>query len=436
MKPKYSIIFQILILLAVSVLAFYVRITLLLKIRTYLVLLIVLPAIVIFTINNFKLYKNKTKKALYVSLIFLSLVPILILGLIQYKFYTIKQSVLNLNPTILERYGKHFIVSYDKFDEIKTLVDKKAIAGIFLSQNNIKNKSFEDVKKEIKSLQDIRKSQSMPPLLVATDQEGGIVSRLTPIIPYQDSLASVIKDAKTDEELENLVREYATQQAKNLADLGVNLNLSPVVDINYGTVTKDDQYSMINQRAISNDPYTVAKVGAIYSKILLENNVSPTLKHFPGLGRANVDTHLNSASLDTSLEDLEKSDFVPFREITKNSNPFIMLSHITLTSVDAQNPVSTSKKVVQNILRNKIGFNGVLITDDFSMGAINNRNLGVEKAVVNSLNAGVDLILISYDHDLYYQAMFALEDAETNHQIDATMLESSDKRLAKVFSRS
>jgi beta-N-acetylhexosaminidase len=212
--------------------------------------------------------------------------------------------------------------------------------------------------------------------------------------------------------------------------LGVNLNFAPVVDLNYRIMNPDDRYTRIYQRAVSRDPEVVAQVAAWYCAALEEAGVRCTLKHFPGLGRVRDDTHLRHADLATPVAELTGSDWIPFLAVMRQSRAFTMLAHVRLTAIDPERPVSFSPKVVTGMIRSDWKHDGVLITDNFSMYAVYGSRAGIDNASIQALNAGVDLILISYDPDQYYRVMYALLKASRHGKLAPEALHRSDQRLA------
>lgn len=330
--------------------------------------------------------------------------------------------------------GQHFVIGYRDFDELKLLVEKQGVAGVFITNRNVRGKTKEQVKQEIKTLQQIRQTQGLPPLLVAADQEGGIVSRLSPPLTKLPSLARIIDDEKNIDHQKQKVIEYAAKQGQELAEIGVNLNFAPVVDLNKGIRIVNDKYSKINYRAISENKEVVAKVALWYCQTLEKYNVKCTIKHFPGLGRVKTDTHIAEAELNASVADLTNDDWVPFREVMKNTQAFTMIGHAKLMAVDPVNAASFSEKVVTEIIRKNWQHNGILITDDFGMQAVYASKDGLENATVKSINAGVDLILLSYDNDLYYDAMYALMQAAKTGKLDAQVLGKSKERIDRFSS--
>ena len=153
-----------------------------------------------------------------------------------------------------------------------------------------------------------------------------------------------------------------------------------------------------------------------------------TLKHFPGLGGVFEDTHFESGHLRAPLDELERGDWIPFRAL--GGGAFTMLSHARLTALDAERPVSFSDTVVSGLLRGNWGQDGVLVTDDFSMGAVYASKEGIAAASVAALNAGVDLILIAYDPAQYFTMMNALLAADQGGRLQADRLARSARRLA------
>lgn len=154
-----------------------------------------------------------------------------------------------------------------------------------------------------------------------------------------------------------------------------------------------------------------------------------TFKHFPGIGQVVNNTHHFLAELELSVSELNKHDWLPFKQIVENSDAIIMLSHVILTKVDRVNPVSFSYKVVKNIIRDAWQFKGVLISDYLTMGAADSH--GLCNSSVNALNAGIDLLLISYNYEKIYDAMFCVNRAFENGALRSDMLVLSQKRLAQ-----
>jgi beta-N-acetylhexosaminidase len=348
----------------------------------------------------------------------------------QYK----RHAVLSADAVQLQKLGAHLLVGYRSDAMLQALIERRAIAGVFVSARNVQGKTIKDVGDRIGALQSMRHSQGLPPLWIATDQEGGPVSRLSPPLMRQPTLAETVALHRDPSERLLAIRQYAGRQGRELASLGVNLNFSPVVDLNHGIQNPEDRLTRISSRAISADPDVVTQVADLYCTTLRMNGVHCTLKHFPGLGRVYDDTHKVTAELDAPSAELERSDWLPFRHLMANDSTFTMLSHARLSALDRDRPASFSQAVVTGLLRDEWKHDGILVTDDFSMGAVTLSREGAAGGAVAALNAGVDLILVSYDPDQYFYVMHALLAADRNGTLRADMLERSGKRLARTAS--
>jgi len=344
------------------------------------------------------------------------------------------RAVLTADPAALERLGRHVVIGYRDDAKLEALIARRAIAGVYLSARNVWGKTPAAIRAQIDGWQATRRAQGLPPLWIATDQEGGVVSRLSPPLTRMPPIGEIVSLHKDHAERLLAVRQYAARQGRELAALGVNLNFAPVVDLNYGLINPEDRLSRISDRAISRDPAVVSETAALYCETLALTGVHCTLKHFPGLGRVYGDTHVVGAELDVPAKELDATDWLPFRAVMTDSAAFTMLGHARLMQVDPNRPASFSQAVVHGLLRETWKHDGVLITDDFSMGAVTLSSEGAAGGAVAALNAGVDLVLVSYDPDQYYPIMQALLAAEGDGRLSRKTLAASDARLQKATS--
>lgn len=349
----------------------------------------------------------------------------------EWQFRMHQRTVLQTTSPAARMLGAHFMVGYTDLEALRPLVRQGLIGGIFITQRNVAGRSLAAVQADIAELQALRRTAGLPPLRVATDQEGGGVSRLSPPLPYLPPLAALLSTyAPEDAALYAQAEAYGSRQGQALAALGVNINFSPVVDLKVDRAADPlDFHSKIHQRAISADPAITLRVALAYGRGLAQHGVLPTLKHFPGLGRITTDTHHFPATLDTPIATLRQEDWLPFREVARQSSALIMLAHVRLPEVDAHTPVSFSRAVVQDILRGEWQHDGLLITDDLTMAAAYRH--GICTATLKALNAGVDLLLIAYDPDPYYETMSCALAAHAGGRLDEAMLAHSAKRLAR-----
>jgi beta-N-acetylhexosaminidase len=357
------------------------------------------------------------------------LAPVSMLGA-HIVFEVRKRDVLKTEMAQAHLLGQHFVVGYSSFEEVARLAEKGLISGVYIARRNLSGRAVEALRIEIAALQERRRKANLPPLSVAADQEGGIVSHLSPALtklPALATLAGLSPDIRAQK-----AEEFGRMHGQELAALGVTVNFAPVLDLRpEAKRNRFDFHTLIGQRAISADPAEVTAVALPYVRGLEASGVAATVKHFPGLGRVHDDTHHFSADLDTPLDELEASDWRPFRDVLAGSKAQLMVGHVTLTAADPDRPASHSKRVIDGIVRQKWNYQGVVITDDLVMGAIYQRN--VCTAVVEALNAGVDLLLVAYDGAQFYRVFACASAGWQKGQLDPAMLRASEARLRRAL---
>jgi beta-N-acetylhexosaminidase len=330
----------------------------------------------------------------------------------ELQFRWMRSEVLRADPVRLERLGRHLIVGYRSDAWLRELIEHKAVAGVFVTAHNVRGKDVETVRSEIAAMQAIRARQGLPPLLIATDQEGGGVSRVSPPLPRPATLGEIARAHPGEAERRNAVRTYAADVGRGLAGLGINLNFAPVVDLDHGVVNPNDRYTRIGTRAISSDPELIADVAGEYCR--------------------GLEQHRENAILSAPVDELAKSDWVPFRQLMRQKTTFTMLAHARLAALDRDRPASFSAAVVSGLLRRDWKYDGILVTDDLSMGAAYRSANGLGAAGVAALSAGVDLILISYDPDQVFPVLHALLRAERSGTLASDALKVSTGRLDRI----
>ena len=341
-----------------------------------------------------------------------------------------KHHTLHADGTAALELGRRFVIGYASYDEIAPLVSKGLVAGIYISHRNIKGRTADAVRLEIASLQDLRRAANLPALIVAADQEGGIVSHLSPLLTSLPALSTLA--ALPGEERSKRAEEFGRIHARELASLGITLNLAPVVDLQPAwSRNRLDFHSLINRRAISADPAVTADVAVAYLRGLEAAGGAGTIKHFPGLGRIREDTHHFRAHLDASISELEASDWMPFRHALARSAAHLMIGHVAVDAIDPTRAASHSARVINELIRGKWGYRGIVMTDDLVMGPI--YQYGVCAAVVEALNAGVDLLLVAYDGLQFYRIYDCALAASAKGEIDRTVMAQS---LARLHTRS
>ncbi|SMO70937.1 glycoside hydrolase family 3 protein [Fodinibius sediminis] len=236
---------------------------------------------------------------------------------------------------------------------------------------------------QVKTLISDLQEQAQTPLFVAVDQEGGQVARLKPERGFPSTVS-----AQYLGELNNSdsTRHYARQMARTLSELGFNLNFTPVVDLN---TNPGNPVIGGLKRSFSADPQTVVKHASIYIQALHEQDIVTVLKHFPGHGSSEKDSHLVVVDV---TETWSKEELIPYRKLINDGLiDMIMTAHIFNAQWDTTYPATLSKPVITGMLRDQLNFEGVIISDDLMMGAIR-KEYGLETAVRQALLAGVDIL--------------------------------------------
>jgi len=241
----------------------------------------------------------------------------------------------------------------------------------------------DDLKPLIRSMQ----ARSEIPLFIASDIERGVGQQVggTTLFPCQMAMAAALdRENPEDRALLGKALEALSDEA---LDLGINMPLIPVLDIN-----QNPDNPIICTRAFSDDPETVAWFGSEYIRILEKSGLISCAKHFPGHGDTSADSHISLPVIKKSYRDLLKIDIFPFREAVKTGVSSIMVGHLSIPSVDAQ-PSSLSRTIITGILRGEIGFSGLVMTDALNMHALKD----TEKVTVKCLKAGIDILLYPAD---------------------------------------
>lgn len=265
-------------------------------------------------------------------------------------------------------------------DELRFAIDELKIGGIILFTRNIV--SPEQIRQLCSQAQSYAAQCGLPPLFIAIDQEGGVVARLKPPFTQFDGNPSM----RTTED----AFDFARTTAAELNTIGVNMNMAPVLD-----VAAPSGPSVMRERAFGNDPQWVATLGTIVIEELQRGGIMAVGKHFPGIGRTILDSHMDLPDLLIDIAQLEASDLIPFQAAVQCEVSSMMLSHIRYTKIDPHWPASLSTVITQQILRNKLAFKGLVLTDDLDMGAIA-KHYTIEQIVSQCLASTVDIMLICH----------------------------------------
>lgn len=312
--------------------------------------------------------------------------------------------------TLEEKVGQLFLARCPSADAISD-IDTYHLGGYILFGQDFVNQTPDSIRQILASYQE----SSPIPLLIAVDEEGGTVCRISKYPVFRSSRFPSPRESYANGGMEQVLA-VETEKAKLLADLGINVNMGPVCDIS------TDFGSFMYARSLGEEPGETGRFVTSTVRIMKNFGIGSVLKHFPGYGN-NDDTHTEIAVDNRSLAELESRDLIPFAEGIKAGCDAILVSHTIVTALDEDTPASLSPSV-HAYLRNSMGFEGVIVTDDLVMQAITD-SYGPEEAAVLAVLAGNDL-LCSTEYAVQYAAV--LKAVEEN-RISMEQLETSVLRV-------
>lgn len=320
--------------------------------------------------------------------------------------------------TLDEKIGQIFTVGFEGYEQdnqIEGMIKDCHVGGVILFRKNIKSPGqLLEVVNSLKS----SNSNNKAPLFISVDEEGGRVTRLPDQIT---KLPSNEKIGKINNE--DFSFSIGNILAEELKAFGFNMDFAPVLDI-----FSNPKNTVIGDRSFGNNAEIVSKLGVQTMKGIRDLGVIPVVKHFPGHGDTLEDSHVGLPSVDHDMERLETFELIPFKAAIDSGADAVMVAHILLRKIDSENPASLSEKIISGILREKIGFEGVVITDDMTMGAIG-ENYSMQEAVVRSFLAGSDMILVCHGYENQLEAINALKAAVQDGTVTEDRLDESVRRI-------
>ncbi|WP_256992173.1 beta-N-acetylhexosaminidase [Paenibacillus sp. XY044] len=313
--------------------------------------------------------------------------------------------------TTEEKVGQLVLVGMDgtaTSEETRELVQKYYVGGFIFYKNNI-----DSTKQALSLFNGIKKdNQGNPvPLWMSVDEEGGRVSRMPDEFVDMPTNRAIGRKDSTD-----LSHGIGQILGRELAGFGLNMDFAPVLDVN-----SNPNNPVIGDRSFGDDAELVSRLGKATMEGIREERVVPVVKHFPGHGDTSVDSHIGLPVVNHDLARLRKLELVPFQAAVKDQADVVMIAHLLMPKLDKDHPASFSKAVITDLLRNELGFKGVVISDDMTMGAID-KNYSIGKASVGAILAGGNIILIGHDYAKEKEAIQALTDAVKDGTISEEVL--------------
>ena len=293
------------------------------------------------------------------------------------------------------------------------------VGGVILFGRNVENAGqLVELTNGLKTL-----NGDCVPLFLCVDQEGGRVDRMPPEVERTPGAGQVGRSQNWEE----TGAAYGALLSAECAAFGFNLNFAPCLDI-----WSNPENTVIGDRAFGGGWEIVSAFGRHAVRAMVEpGEVVPVVKHFPGHGDTSVDSHVDLPVVDKTVEELEKLELLPFRAAIEAGAPCVMAAHILMTGIDPDLPASLSPGVVTGLLRQELGFAGVVCTDDLTMGAISD-TYGMGEAAVLAVEAGCDLLLVCHGADNLTAAREALLAAVESGRISQDRLDESVYRLLSL----
>lgn len=287
-----------------------------------------------------------------------------------------------------EKIGQLMIVGFDGItinDRVIAFIEEIKVGGFILFARNIvdENQTLDLLNqlKEANSNNDI-------PLFLSIDEEGGTVSRLPKSFLQLPGAMTVGNKNNRD-----ISYDFGMILGKRVKSLGFNIDFAPVLDIN-----SNPNNPVIGNRAFGTTIDPVVSSGIEVMRGIRDSEVIPVGKHFPGHGDTNVDSHINLPTVDKTIEELMSFELIPFKEAIGENMEMLMIAHILYPRIDERYPATMSPKIIQEVLRDDLSYDGVVVSDDMTMGAIV-KNFSLEDGVLSFLKSGGDMALICHGED-------------------------------------
>jgi beta-N-acetylhexosaminidase len=320
-----------------------------------------------------------------------------------------------------EKIGQLFMCGFEgtEPDEgIMRLIREYGLGGVIYFRRNLKDAG------QVAVLSARLQGEARVPLLISIDQEGGMVVRLEEGVTVMPG--AMAQGAANDE---GLTREAARLAAAELRQAGINMNFAPCLDVN-----NNPRNPVIGVRSFGEDPEIVGRLGTAAMEGYRAGGVVPVLKHFPGHGDTAADSHLELPVVPHDPDRLDRIELAPFRTAIRQGAGAIMTAHVVFPAYDPDGvPATLSSRILGGLLRERLGFGGVIVTDCLEMKAIS-ETIGVARGAVRAIQAGADLVLVSHRIDRQIAALEAVYEAVLAGEISESRIDESVERLWKLKS--
>ncbi len=315
------------------------------------------------------------------------------------------------------------IPGYELDKNTEILIRDFNIGGIILFKRNVKDPV--QVATLCRDIQTAASKYHDTPMFISVDQEGGSVARLRdPFTAFPGNGAIGESDNP-----EKMAVEFALVTAKELGLVGINMDLAPVMDVKRGEPDKH-----LKNRIFGDDPEKVGRLGGLVIETFQKNKMMAVAKHFPGLGLADFDPHAGNVTIRFENAETERDQLLPFKKAIEHNVSGIMCSHALYPDIDPEYPGTLSRKILTEILREKLKYKGLILTDDLEMGAIS-KSVGVAPGAAESFEAGADILLICENQNNVMDAIELVRKKVLMNEIGMDRLMASLKRIGDAKSR-
>lgn len=334
------------------------------------------------------------------------------------------QTLSEENMTLEQKIGQIMIIGLDGTtvdDDLRRVIAEYHIGGVILFARNVESPA--QVAALTNELQSIALASGSPGLFIAIDQEGGTVARLTENKGFAEFPSAMALAATGDPQN---ARKMAAAMAKEMLAVGINVDFAPDLDVN-----NNPSNPVIGIRSFSSDPAKVVEYGLAYAQGLQENGVLAFGKHFPGHGDTSVDSHVDLPLVPHNRARLDQVELVPFRAAIEANVAGIMTAHVTFPAIDPTPglPATLSRPTLTGLLREELGYDGLIVTDSLEMGALLANGTPPEIGAALALAAGADLLLFNRDHAMHREAFANLVQAVKDGKISERQLDDSVRRI-------
>lgn len=304
-------------------------------------------------------------------------------------------------------------------EQTRRLIEKYHVGGFIFYRDNI-----QDTHQALSLFNDLKRTNANVtpvPLWMSVDEEGGRVSRLPKEflqLPSNQAIGQ-INDVQFSEEIGRTIGGL-------LSSFGLNMIFAPVLDVN-----SNPNNPVIGERSFGNDAKLVSKLGIAAMEGIRSEQVVPVIKHFPGHGDTSVDSHLDLPVIDHDMNRLRALELVPFADAIERQADAVMIAHLLMPELDPRNPATFSKRIITDLLREELGFQGVVISDDMAMGAID-ENYDIGATSVQAILAGANIVLIGHEDEKKISVIEALNKAVNDGTISKELLDDRVYAILKL----